>query len=102
MRQLTARLADMNSRLADELAEQKRLVADYDRVRETAQRAINVLHIIRDAETVLADTKDRLLAAIAQQDHQYPPSSAPVTDDTSNGSVRQISSTETDDALDLD
>jgi len=89
IRQLTARLAELNSRLADELVEQKRLVADYDRIRETAQRALGVLHIVRDAECVLADTKDRLLAALAERDdrrstqHQQPPIAAasPDTDE---------------------
>jgi len=68
MRQLTARLAELNSRLADELVAQKRLVADYDRIRETAQRALGVLRVVRDAESVLSDTKDRLLAALAERD----------------------------------
>jgi len=68
MRQLTARLAELNSRLADELVEQKRLVADYDRIRETAHRALGVLRVVHDAESVLADTKDRLLAALAERD----------------------------------
>jgi len=86
IRQLTARLAELNSRLADELVEQKRLVADYDRIRETAHRALGVLHVIRDAESVLADTKDRLLAVLAERDdrrpayhqqpHQHPPSAS--------------------------
>jgi len=72
IRQLTSRLSELNCRLADELAEQKRLVADYDRIRETAQRALGVLHVIRDAESLLADTKDRLLATLAERDAQQP------------------------------
>jgi len=70
MRQLTTRLAELNSRLADELVEQKRLVADYERIRETAQRALGVLHVVRNAETVLADTKDCLLATLSERDER--------------------------------
>ena len=72
IRQLTSRLSELNGRLADELAEQRRLVADYDRIRETAQRALGVLHVIRDAESVLEDTKNRLLETLAERDGQQP------------------------------
>ena len=98
IRQLTTRLAELNSRLADELVEQKRLVADYDRIRETAQRALGVLHIVRDAESVLADTKERLLAALAERDdrrpsqNQQPPVNAAsaTTDDDTDDVKHQI------------
>jgi len=73
IRQLTARLADLNSLLADELTDQQRLVADYDRVRETARRALGVLRVVRDAEAVLAETKDRLLAVLADHHQQQQP-----------------------------
>jgi len=87
MRQLTARLADLNSRLGNELAEQSRLVADYDRLRDAARRALGVLHVVRDAEAVLAETKDQLLAVLAQRDvqqqqqQQQPHPSFPEVDD---------------------
>ena len=109
MRQLTARLAELNALLGDELDEQRRLVADYDRIRETAQRALGVLYAVRDAETVLADTKDRLLAVLAERDgvqHQQPPPQhppsppAPDVDDDDNSS--QISSAAIHDPLGLD
>jgi len=73
IRQLTARLADLNSLLADELIDQQRLVADYDRVRETARRALGVLRVVRDTEAVLAETKDRLLAVLADHHQQQQP-----------------------------
>ena len=68
IRQLTARLAELNCRLADQLVEQKRLVADYDRVRETAQRALGVLRVVRDAQGTLAETKRQLLDKLADGD----------------------------------
>ena len=94
---MTTRLAELNSRLADELVEQKRLVADYDRIRETAHRALGVLRVVRDAESVLADTKDQLLTALAERDdrrpaeHQQPPATcaSPVTDDNADDAKHQ-------------
>jgi len=104
IRQLTGRLAELNSRLADELVEQKRLVADYDRIRETAHRALGVLRVVRDAETVLADTKDQLLAALAERDdrrpaqHQQPPAACASTVTVDNDDVKH----QTYDPLGLD
>jgi len=118
MRQLTAQLAELNSRLGDELAAQQRLVADYDRIRETAQRALGVLHIVRDAEAVLAETKDSLLAVLAERDDQQdsehhqqvrsqqvrPPSSPPDTDnlDDDDDDDSQISAAAIHDWLGVD
>lgn len=104
VRQLTSRLSELNARLADELVQQRRLVADYDRVRETAQRALGVLRIVGDADAVLADTKDHLLAVLAQRDessrlppatqHAQPPQQprapAPDTRDDDNDDEHQI------------
>ena len=119
IRQLTSRLAELNSRLADELVEQKRLVADYDRIRETARRALGVLHVVRDAEAVLVDTKERLLSALAERDHRpptqqhevqqpvqvhHPPveSSLPYTDDYNTDNEHQMSAAAVYDPFGLD